>query len=301
MSEQAGPGCPECGKPRAADGTPTCSCTLRAADVRSETRTAEAAAAEDFDPVRIRPYVEIDVVAEPADESGVDATSQHPGVPGEFDDLLTAGADPADPLPAPPTDAAPARRRSRALLMTGVGAAAAVLVTGGVVGGIFWYDSPARKDSVADGVRAGLPDQRPSGSAPASAQPSTTASSAQPSTTPSSSPSATATGGPATPTGSGTPSATPTGTGTATGAPAPSESGGRPPVLRNGDKGPEVVELQLRLKQVGYYDGPADGKFDSDVENAVRGYQFTRVILQDEPGVYGAATRTSLESETKEP
>ncbi|MER8009454.1 peptidoglycan-binding domain-containing protein [Streptomyces sp. NPDC094149] len=300
MSEQAGPGCPECGEPRAADGTPTCSCTVRAADVRSETRTAEAAAAEDFDPVRIRPYVEIDVVSGPADESGGDTTAQHPGVPGEFDDLLTAGAEPADQLP-PPAGAAPARRRSRALLMTGVGAAAAVVVTGGVVGGIFWYDSPARKDAVSDGVRAGLPDQRASGSASASAQPSTTASSAQPSTTASSSPSASATGGSATPTGSGTPSATPTGTGTATGAPAPSESGGRPPVLRNGDKGPEVVELQLRLRQVGYYDGAADGTFDRDVENAVRGYQFTRVILQDEPGVYGAATRTSLESETKEP
>ncbi|MFD8308642.1 peptidoglycan-binding protein [Streptomyces sp. NPDC059690] len=301
MSEQAGPGCPECGKPRAADGTPTCSCTLRAADVRSETRTAEAAAAEDFDPVRIRPYVEIDVVSGPGDESGADGARQHPDTPGEFDDLLAAGAEPTEPLPPSPADAAPARRRSRALLVTGVGAAAAVLVTGGVVGGIFWYDSPARKDSVSDGVRAGLPDQRPSATGPPSGQPSTTASSASPSTTPSSSPSAGATGGPATPTGSGTPSGTPTGTGTATGAPAPSESGGRPPVLRYGDKGPEVVELQLRLKQVGYYDGAADGNFDRDVENAVRGYQFTRVILQDASGVYGAATRAALESETKEP
>ncbi|MFJ9725069.1 peptidoglycan-binding protein [Streptomyces sp. NPDC101209] len=302
MSEQAGPGCPECGEPRAADGTPTCSCTLRAADVRSETRTVEAAAAEDFDPVRIRPYVEIDVVAGPADGSGHDGTLRHPGLPGEFDDLLTAGDGPTEPLPPSSDDAPPARRRrSRALLVTGVGAAAAVLVTGGVVGGIFWYDSPARKDSVADGVRAGLPDQRPSASGPASGQPSATASSAAPSTTPSSSPSATASDGSPTPTGSGTPSGTPTATATATGAPAPTRSAGRPPVLRLGDKGPEVVELQLRLRQVGYYDGPADGTFDSDVENAVRGYQFTRVILQDEPGVYGTATRASLESETKEP
>ncbi|MER6113357.1 peptidoglycan-binding domain-containing protein [Streptomyces hirsutus] len=62
-----------------------------------------------------------------------------------------------------------------------------------------------------------------------------------------------------------------------------------------------MVELQLRLRQVGFYDGDADGNYDRDVENAVRGYQLTRVILQDESGVYGVATRASLESQTKEP
>ncbi|MGI5451717.1 peptidoglycan-binding domain-containing protein [Streptomyces sp. CA-249302] len=85
------------------------------------------------------------------------------------------------------------------------------------------------------------------------------------------------------------------------GRPSPSESGGQAPVLRLGDKGSEVVELQLRLKQIGYYDGKADGDYDSEVQSAVRGYQLTRVILSDESGVYGHATRTSLESETSEP
>jgi hypothetical protein len=37
------------------------------------------------------------------------------------------------------------------------------------------------------------------------------------------------------------------------------------------------------------------------VESAVRGYQLTRVILKDESGVYGVATRASLEAETTEP
>ncbi|MES5820722.1 peptidoglycan-binding domain-containing protein [Streptomyces sp. RG80] len=62
-----------------------------------------------------------------------------------------------------------------------------------------------------------------------------------------------------------------------------------------------MTELQLRLRQTGFYDGEADGTYDRDVENAVRGYQLTRVVLADEPGVYGPATRASLESETSQP
>ncbi|MEV0736766.1 peptidoglycan-binding domain-containing protein [Streptomyces sp. NPDC050549] len=62
-----------------------------------------------------------------------------------------------------------------------------------------------------------------------------------------------------------------------------------------------MVELQLRLRQVGLYGGAADGDFDREVESAVRSYQLTRVVLQDESGVYGTATRVALESETSEP
>jgi peptidoglycan hydrolase-like protein with peptidoglycan-binding domain len=62
-----------------------------------------------------------------------------------------------------------------------------------------------------------------------------------------------------------------------------------------------VVELQLRLHQVGLYGQDADGVYDGDVQSAVRSYQFTRLIVQDESGVYGRATRASLESETTKP
>ncbi|MER7051422.1 peptidoglycan-binding protein [Streptomyces sp. NPDC000351] len=55
-----GHSCPECGTPRKADNTPSCACGLRAADALRDARTAQAAAAEDFDPLRIRPYVELD-------------------------------------------------------------------------------------------------------------------------------------------------------------------------------------------------------------------------------------------------
>ncbi|WP_169797970.1 peptidoglycan-binding domain-containing protein, partial [Streptomyces neyagawaensis] len=64
---------------------------------------------------------------------------------------------------------------------------------------------------------------------------------------------------------------------------------------------PEVTELQLRLRQAGLYNGDADGEYDREVESAVRGYQLTRLVLDDESGVYGLPTRTALESETSEP
>ncbi|MEU1551249.1 peptidoglycan-binding domain-containing protein [Streptomyces scabiei] len=59
MSEPTSHICPECSTPRASDGTPSCACGRRASEALLETRTAEAAAAEDFDPLRIRPYVEL--------------------------------------------------------------------------------------------------------------------------------------------------------------------------------------------------------------------------------------------------
>lgn len=60
VNEAKGHICPQCGAPRAADGSPSCACTQRASDALRDARTAEAAAAEDFDPLRIRPYVELD-------------------------------------------------------------------------------------------------------------------------------------------------------------------------------------------------------------------------------------------------
>ncbi|MGP4048039.1 peptidoglycan-binding domain-containing protein [Streptomyces sp. 2A115] len=71
-------------------------------------------------------------------------------------------------------------------------------------------------------------------------------------------------------------------------------------VLRRGDNGPEVTELQQRLSQLGLYAGNANGDFDGQTENAVRSYQFTRGI-DEEQGVYGKETRERLEAETAEP
>ncbi|MEU9170377.1 peptidoglycan-binding domain-containing protein [Streptomyces sp. NPDC048420] len=304
MSEPPVLVCPECGAPRAADGTPSCSCAHRASEAHLESRTAEAAAAEDFDPVRIRPYVEVgDEPADPAaDPERPDATSELTSLPMAVTEVGTADTSPPGEPPAELSAAAgPDRRRRRKAVVAGAGAAAAVLVTGGFVSGLFAYDSPSRDGSVAGGVRAGVPEESPSSSTPSatvSSPPATSMPSSQP---PSSSPSAESSDS-AAPTDTATPTGAPSSAAaTATVAPGPTVSDGRPPVLGYGDQGPEVVELQLRLKQVGYYDGEADGDFDEDVQSAVRTYQVTRLVFQDESGVYGSATRASLESETTEP
>ncbi|MGW7788909.1 peptidoglycan-binding domain-containing protein, partial [Streptomyces tricolor] len=59
MTAEQGTTCPECGAPRGPDNTPSCDCTERAAAALREHRTAEAAAPEDFAPLRIRPSVEM--------------------------------------------------------------------------------------------------------------------------------------------------------------------------------------------------------------------------------------------------
>lgn len=213
----------------------------------------------------------------------------------------------ASPLDGPPADlpasGAPDRRKRRTVLVAGVGAAVAVLVTGGFISGLFTYDGPERDGSVAGGVRAGVPEEPPASGRPSAMASSPTATPTQSSAPPTSSASAEP-GGSASPTATAT--TTPVGipssvAATATAAPRPTASNSRPLVLRLGDQGPEVVELQLRLRQIGFYDGDADGDFDQDVESGVRSYQVARLVLQDESGVYGAATRALLESETSQP
>ncbi|MFD5493933.1 peptidoglycan-binding protein [Streptomyces sp. NPDC127091] len=72
-------------------------------------------------------------------------------------------------------------------------------------------------------------------------------------------------------------------------------------VLRRGDRGPEVVELQQRLRQLRLYNSEVHGRFNRRVEDALRTYQWSRGIRGDELGVYGPETRSRLESETREP
>ncbi|MEW9518420.1 peptidoglycan-binding domain-containing protein [Streptomyces tubercidicus] len=74
-----------------------------------------------------------------------------------------------------------------------------------------------------------------------------------------------------------------------------------PIVLREGAGGPEVVELQGRLRQLAVYPGPEDGRYDADVREAVSRYQRAYGVAGDPDGVYGAPTRASLESRTQPP
>ncbi|MEU9480624.1 peptidoglycan-binding domain-containing protein [Streptomyces sp. NPDC048191] len=309
MTDSEGHACPECGAPRGPDRSPSCDCTERTAEALRETRSAEAAAAEDFDPLRIRPYVHVDT-ARSVPSAGLPSGTDTPPPP-------PAPAAPADaetrPLPAVRSAAGASavesvdgdRRRSRrTVLLSVAGAGVAVVAVAGFASGLFSYQTPSRDGAAAQEVRESVPDvTAPGSTSPVTASASTTARppvpspsapvnhpspSATPSTSPTPSTSA-ETSRPASP----TPSATTSATARTTPAVAP--------VLRRGDQGPEVTELQQRLRQLNLYGDRVDGVFTGPVEDAVRNYQLARGILGDTLGVYGPATRKSLESETREP
>ncbi|AUH43261.1 peptidoglycan-binding domain-containing protein [Streptomyces sp. CMB-StM0423] len=76
-----------------------------------------------------------------------------------------------------------------------------------------------------------------------------------------------------------------------------------PPTLREGDSGPEVVELQKRLIESGHapFLTRIDGDYGPFTRRGVERFQDANGIDGDERGVYGLETRRALESMTKEP
>ncbi|MFD8234635.1 peptidoglycan-binding protein [Streptomyces sp. NPDC059696] len=471
MEPPNGHPCPECGAPRQRDNTPTCACTHRAAEALRDARTTEAAAAEDFDPLRIRPYVEIETGQAPEGQASAGQLAEEQASAGQFtegrtpdgqftegrtldgrfsegrtpdgrlpegqlpDGLLpegqlpegqTSGATPQqrgiDQAAGPSTAAAPARataadatapvpqaeaarpgsaappvspadvtaplpavdpgatavlppvpalsdtsaaavgpaapaasavpapltsatsepsvtdlrmfdgtagtahgapepresgtrrpRRRSTLLVAAAGACVAVVAAAGYATGLFSYESPSRDTALPDDIRASVPDAPSSSAAPTGPEGSATAVEPAPaaprpspsrSTSPSASPSPSAPSASASPSQSPSPSAprtSPPATGGDQAPPENSRQKGGPTVLRLGDRGAEVVELQLRLRQLNLYIDDADGTFDDRVEGAVRTYQWSRGVQTDDLGVYDAETRTKLESETREP
>ncbi len=316
---QNGHPCPECGTPRALDNTPSCGCAQRVSEALRDARTAEAAAAEDFDPLRIRPYVELEADGDSAAALPSDATMPLRPIPPapartlDTRDLSLFEPDATDPhgtgTDAPDT-AAPGRRRTRTVLLGTGGALVAVIAAAGLASGLFTYETPSRDTALPDDVRASVPapstseaSQPPSPTrtrpAPPPASPTPTESaSPSPSSSPSRS-SASPTPPPATePTNTSTPSPT-----EAVGAQQESAAARdpAPPTLRRGDRGSEVVELELRLTQLGLYTREARGSYNEGVEDAVSRYQWARGVQPEEYGVYDLATRERLESETREP
>lgn len=95
----------------------------------------------------------------------------------------------------------------------------------------------------------------------------------------------------AAPAGPGAPTAT------APGSPGAGLIGG---VLRRGDTGPAVSELQARLLRIPdvYAGGAVDGRFDGRLAAAVARFQVWYGVRGDESGEYGDATRRDLESRT---
>ncbi|MFD4342371.1 peptidoglycan-binding protein [Streptomyces anulatus] len=211
-----------------------------------------------------------------------------------------------------PDPVRPRRRRPFGALAVGA-AVAAVVGTAAFAGGLFGGDDstdealPEATTSAPDTEDEPAASVAPSPSA-STAPPRTRSPSATPSASPSASASPTKSREPA-PTASTSTSASPT----AGASPAP--DGGAPPAapsaappagvtggsLRPGDRGPEVAELQTRLRTVGewLYSGPVDGSSYSDqVAYSVAVYQSYKAIQGDPTGVYGPNTRRALEAET---
>lgn len=319
--------CPECGtddratatrdgRPDAGSGAgPGCGCAERAA--RRAAERAEAAAAEDFHPLRIRPYVTLGGDETPVDAPEGDAAMTMP----LFLDRPAADPPPLPPLPQesagavdPRTDAVdlvglmdpvrPRRRRPFAVLAVGaavVGVVGTAAFAGGLFGGGGNGDSEhdralpgPRVSSVPDAPLS--PDASPSASASPSSSPSGSASpsasaSASASTSPAPSASAASSRPPA-------PSASASVSQSAGASTAPSLAKPHGRTLQLGDHGPAVAELQRRLQEVWLYQGPDDGTYTDRVENAVRVYQSYKSIEGDPPGAYGPNTRSALEAET---
>lgn len=313
--------CPTCKTAHQGDGRPGCACTAK-----------EQATAPDFSPLLIRPHIK---VKEFADPQGPDAgptapeerppapddraTSSVPAVPaaapaGQRPDGPPAPADRAGtesavavgrPRTAGPPDRAAAddaHRRRRVGTVAGV--SVAVLAVSAALGGTwlvaensFSSDGPTRHAAAPTLVM-------PTGDG---AHPSVFPSPTGPATYGTPSPS-----GPGGSTASGHPTATSSHGASADGSAHPTSSassGGSgpskddaPPVLEMGSTGPEVVDLQRRLKQVGgLYDDDADGVYDEGVRDAVATFQQWRSIQGDPSGVYGSHTREELERETGGP
>ncbi|MEU9498146.1 peptidoglycan-binding domain-containing protein [Streptomyces sp. NPDC048196] len=345
--------CPHCLAPVRSNGRPTCLCA--------------AADADDFDPLRVRPYVSLpeeappdgtrtihgptgsppgtgygrdsEYGAGPPDRGAADAWEDLPGVDAAVhiandppslpaasasEPLVPRARRPAGPTsrtyrsapeapppPDPPSLALPPaarpRHRRRALPAALVAAGAAVAATAVLIS----------TDALSGGKqdRAAPPDHgtvAPTAASPTGGAPSATRNDTPAPPSPHRSPSSGATG-------IGTPEATVKLSRTAAppSPPAPTRASGSvtdsprgddpsaaptgPIVLREGSSGPEVTELQGRLRQLALYPGTGDGRYDADVRDAVSRYQRAYRVTGDPDGVYGPRTRQSLEARTRKP
>jgi hypothetical protein len=281
--------CPECATPPAADGAPACGCAERAARAAQAGRTEEIAAAEDFDPLRIRPYVTLE-----SGEAGAQAGAFRTA--GPLPPLVRDNVSVAPPPAATDfyPERAPARRRPFKAVAVGA-AVVAVIGTAAFASGLFsGHDQTA--EAQPDDMHTDLPTSNvvepdasltspaPSRSPFVSASPSAPVSSPVPD--PSQQPAAVQAPPPSA-------TAQPTKKTTAPPVQAPAADSS----LHLGSTGAGVVDLQQRLTALWLYHGRTDGQYDQDVEHSVRIYQMYRHINGDPDGVYGPNTRRALESE----
>ncbi len=91
------------------------------------------------------------------------------------------------------------------------------------------------------------------------------------------------------------PSTTPSAPAAATPAP-PTAAPTKPPIakkLKRGAKGPEVLALQQRLTELGYWNGKADGSFGSTTQQAILAVQKAAGLQRD--GTVGPKTQQALD------
>ncbi|MGW0789583.1 peptidoglycan-binding domain-containing protein [Streptomyces sp. NPDC002911] len=312
--------CPECGGEQGARPGAGCACGIgTAARAGNDARTAEIAAAEDFDPLRIRPYVTLNsddtqdhgtpaaATTMPLFLDGAPGTGGPGGAPTALPGTVVADETRRRTAAAyagsGPDPVQPRRRRPFAVVAAGA-AVAAVVGTAAFASGLFDDEDtgdaalPEATTSAPDTSTAPAASVSASPSAPPSAAPSPSAtvspsSSPSPSVSPSASRSA-VTSTPPTPSASAA-SAAQAPTTTAATPPAEEASGS---TLRRGDRGAEVSELQRRLQEVWVYRGPEDGTYSEQVERAVAEYQRWVSVKGDPSGVYGPETRQALEAQT---
>ncbi|WP_235217377.1 peptidoglycan-binding domain-containing protein [Streptomyces noursei] len=314
--------CPHCFAPVRGDGRPTCLCA--------------AAEAEDFDPLRLRPYVSLpdrdggpDGAAggAPPGDTGAGSGLGDWGRPDALEDLpgvdaavhraarpagpasqtfRASGPGPTDPPVTPSPRSAPPGRPPPRAAPRPTGPPGRHRCRGGRRGDRARHrGAPGRRarPGGAPGRRRDRPHhdppdhrrahpfragpERPAPATSRSRHPGATVAPPRPPTPPPTPPPSPvrASGSVAVPTGDVAPSAPPSG----------------PIVLREGSSGPEVVELQGRLRQVALYTGAADGQYGAAVRDAVARYQRTYGVHGDPDGVYGPATRASLEARTPQP
>ncbi|MFD7321052.1 peptidoglycan-binding protein [Streptomyces sp. NPDC059875] len=315
--------CPECGDER----RPGCAACLQ----------AEIAAAEDFDPLRIRPYVTLDA-PEPGPYEAPPAPPAPAPIPGPAapasealsgQPVAPAAGDHAETMPlllpgiaaGPAPDAVaydgydsyvgpdgyaepeprPATRRRGALVALAAAVAVAVIATAAVAGGLLddgTTDDRAAVPTVTTSASENVAVSEEPSTPPSTSASASTSPSPSRSASTSPSPSATRTAQATTSAPATPPSPSATRTTTApTTPPAPTQATPGP-TLRYGDSGAEVEELQRRLTQVYAYDGRIDGEYSRQVRRAVEWYQEWQYIQEDEEGVYGPETRRALEAET---
>ncbi|CAM5372745.1 hypothetical protein GCM10010329_15290 [Streptomyces spiroverticillatus] len=303
--------CPEFGTERAAPdesrpgaGAASCDCARRATEAHHAERTAQAADAEDFNPLRIRPYVNLSEPSETAAQHTPAPLPPHrpvepPLAPAE----QTMPLRPVPPAePDGPTQPAPRARRRGPILLT---AAATLAVLAGTAFAVGVFD-PAPEDTRAlpggisttpTSVTEATPSPTPSRTASATAAPTRKTLPTPTRASRSAAPTRKATTAP--PKQPKPPEPTPTQN--TPEPPEPPESESPTGTLAQGSTGPEVTELQDRLSQLGLYSGPADGRYTGRVTQSVSRFQ-EYMRIEDEPeGVYGPRTREALEGWTNEP